>query len=208
MKRFALLSVLLAGAAVTPPTSVHAGTLLFSGTQSNTNAPGAAGGRCAAFTVTIVNAAPFFSTGASNLGGFSTSQSHCLDTPPPIAAGTAPVNFHDGLFTYDFAGGDTLFGDYSGTLTNAGMTGLIDTLVNFSIIGGSGRFAGATGAFQGLGTLNFAPGAPPLSSLTLNGTINAPAIPEPSAWALLVLGFGLAGSALRRSGRLRVRMAA
>lgn len=202
MKRFALLSALLAGAAAAPLSSVHAGTVLFSGVQSNTNAPGAAGGRCAAFTVTIANAAPFFSIGGSNLGGFTTSQSHCLDTPPPIAAGSGPVGFHDGLFTYDFSGGDTLFGDYDGTLTNAGGPGMINTLVNFSITGGSGRFAGATGAFTGLGALNFAPGLPPLSKLTLNGSINAPAIPEPSAWTLLIAGFGLAGSTLRRTRRV------
>ncbi|MDB5424486.1 MAG: hypothetical protein JWQ29_1902 [Phenylobacterium sp.] len=203
MKRFALLIALLAGGATAPMTSADAATVMFSGTQSNTNAPGVAGGRCAGFTVSIANAGPFFSTGASNFGSFTTSQSHCLDSPPPIAAGSDAVPYHDGLFTYAFADGDTLFGAYAGTLTNSGVTGLINNLQTFSITGGSGRFAGATGGFLGTGTITFGPGSPPLSRLAFSGEINAPAIPEPATWALLIVGFGFAGTALRSQARRR-----
>jgi hypothetical protein len=201
MKRFALLTALLAAAAAAPMTSADAATVTFSGTQSNINAPGAVGGRCGGFTVSIANVAPFFSTGSSNFGAFTTSQSHCLDAPPPIAAGSGVVPYHDGLFTYTFADGDTLLGTYGGTLTNAGATGLINNLQTFAITGGSGQFAGATGGFLGTGTITFGAGRPPLSSLKFSGKINAPAIPEPATWALLVAGFGGAGVALRRARR-------
>jgi hypothetical protein len=204
MKRFALLIALLAGAAAAPLTSAGAATVMFTGTQSNTNAPGAPGGRCPGFTVSIADAAPFFSTGASNFGAFTTTQSHCLDTPPPIAAGSGAVAYYAGLFTYAFAGGDTLFGAYGGMLTNSGSTGLVDNLQTFSITGGSGRFAGATGGFLGTGTITFAPGKPPLSQLTFRGEINAPGIPEPASWALLIVGFGIAGSALRNAAQRRL----
>ena len=204
MKRLALLTALLAGAALAPLTSAEAATVMFSGTQSNTNAPGATGGRCGVFTVNIGNVGPFTSTGASNLGAFSTTQSHCLDAPPPIPAGSGVVPYYDGLFTYAFTDGATLFGSYGGTLTNSGATGQLSNLQSLSVTGGTGRFVGATGAFQGTGTIIFAAGKPPLSSLKFSGEINAPGIPEPTTWALLILGFGLTGSTLRSQKRRRL----
>jgi hypothetical protein len=194
----ALLPVLLAGASALPLTQAYASTVLFSGSQSNTNAPGAPGGRCAGATVNIGNAAPFFSTGSSNVGSFSTAQSHCLNSGPPVAVGAADVPYYDGLFTYTFADGDTLFGDYVGTLSNGGSMGLVDNLQTFTITGGSGAFAGATGGFTGEGTIAFIPGQAPLSQITFSGAFDAPGIPEPAAWALLILGFGGVGAALRR----------
>jgi hypothetical protein len=198
MKRLVLLTVLLAGGSVLPLTEASASTVLFSGSQSNTNAPGAPGGRCAAATVNIGNSGPFFSTGLSNLGSFSTTQSHCLDSGPPLAVGAPDVPYYDGLFTYTFADGDTLFGDYVGTLSNAGSPGLVDNVQTFTVTGGSGDFAGATGGFTGTGTIAFLPGQAPLSSITFSGAVDAPGIPEPTAWALLILGFGGVGAVARR----------
>ena len=179
--------------------------MLFSGSQSSTNAPGATGGRCPGLTVNIPNTAPFFSTGTSGLGAFGTDQRHCLTIGPPIAIGAPESDYGSGLFTYTFSDGATLSGDYFGALTNSGTAGLVDNHQEFTITGGTGRFAGATGGFIGDGTINFATGGPPLAKLSFNGTINAPAIPEPEAWAILLLGFGGLGARLRghRANALR-----
>lgn len=196
MKHLILVTALLAGAAL-PLSSASAATVMFSGSQSNTNAPGAMGGRCTALTVSIANVGPFTSTGSSNFGDFAATQSHCLDGPPPIAVGAAPTPYYAGLFTYAFSDGDTLFGTYDGLLTNLGAQGQVGNHQTFTITGGGGRFLGATGAFTGDGTITFAPGRPPLSNITFDGLIDAPGIPEPATWMMLLLGFGALGAGLR-----------
>ena len=40
--------------------------------------------------------------------------------------------------------------------------------------------------------------------ITLDGTVDAGAVPEPSAWALMILGFGSAGAMIRRRRSLAV----
>jgi len=201
MKRFLHVTLLLAGMGLAAINPAHAGTVVFSGSQSNTNAPGALGGRCPNFTVSIANVAPFFSTGTSNLGTFSTTQSHCLDSPPPVAPGSAAVPYYNGLFNYLFADGDTLFGDYSGTLSNAGSAGIVNNTQLFDITGGTGEFAGASGNFTGMGVIAFSPGHPPLSNITFSGTIDAPGVPEPATWGLMILGLGAVGTVLRARRR-------
>lgn len=200
MKRAIQLVLLLAtiGAAAGPS---QAGTVVFAGTQSNTNAPAALGGSCPNLTVSIANVAPFFSTGTSNFGTFSTTQSHCLDSGPPLAPGAAAVPYYNGQFDYLFADGDTLFGHYSGTLTNAGSPGVVSNSQLFDVTGGTGAFEGASGSFTGLGVISFAPGRPPISNIRFSGSIDAPGIPEPDAWALMLIGFAGLGSILRRARR-------
>ncbi len=198
MKRVLHLAILIAGMGFAAITPAQARTVMFSGSQSNTNAPGAPGGPCSGFTVSIANVAPFISTGTSNLGAFSTTQRHCLDAPPPLAPGAAAVPYYDGVFTYLFADGDTLFGDYTGTLSNSGAFGMVSNSQVFNITGGSGKFAGATGGFTGTGGISFVPGRPPTSNIAFSGAIDVAAVPEPAAWALMISGFGLAGTALRR----------
>lgn len=202
MFRPIFLVTVLSAAVIAPLTAAQAGTVTITGSQSNTNAPGLAGGRCPAFTVSIANSAPFFSTGSSNLGAFTTTQSHCLDAPPPLAVGSAATPYYAGLFTYTFGNGSTLTGDYTGLLTNGGVAGLVNNTQSFNITGGSGVFAGATGGFSGSGTITFAPGAPPLSVLAFSGSVTAPGVPEPASWATMVLGFGGVGALLRRRRRI------
>jgi len=80
-------------------------------------------------------------------------------------------------------------------LSNVGLIGVIDNIQNFLITGGSGMFANATGSFLGTGQIRFA-GGPPSATLTISrGVINGGAVPEPAAWALLIVGF--AGTAQR-----------
>ena len=194
------LTILALGLATAAPAAAK--TLSFSGTFVNSNAPAAPGGRCTGLTVNISNNAPFESVGTSNLGAFTSVQSHCLDGPPPIAIGAPDRPYYDGLFTYSFAGGATLFGTYTGLLTNAGTMGVIDNVQNFIVTGGSGSLRGATGAFTGVGDIRFASG-PPVGTLTItNGTITT-AVPEPAAWTMMILGFGLVGGLTRGRSKQR-----
>ena len=179
----------------------EAAVLAFSGTFNTSNPPAAMGGRCAALTVTIDNTPPFFATGSSNFGNFTGSESHCLNSGPPVAVGAADVPYYSGLFTYSFATGDTLSGTYSGLLSNAGVMGVFDNVQNFLVTGGTGRFANATGSFLGTGQIHFAAG-PPTATLTISrGSIDVGAVPEPATWAMVIAGFGATGAALRARRR-------
>lgn len=193
----------LAFAAATP---AAAGSLSFTGTFLNTNPPAAPGGRCSGLTVNIGNFGPFYATGTSNLGSFTAVQSHCLDAGPPIAVGAPDTPYYAGLFTYSFTSGATLFGTYTGLLSNAGAMGVIDNVQNFTVTGGTGRLANASGSFLGTGSIFFT-GGPPRATLTISEA--AIAVPEPATWGLMIVGFMVAGLAIR-SRRLAtpVQMAA
>lgn len=168
-------------------TTARADTVAFTGTRTNQGPPAAPGGRCSpAFTVNI-NPSTGNSTGTSNFGNFTSIQSHCI-TPP------LPAPFDNGLFTWTFASGDTLAGTYFGALTASGAPGVFNDTENYTITGGTGLFAGATGNIIGSGTVTFAPGSLPISNVILNGTVTGPgltAVPEPTT--MLLLGTGLAG---------------
>ena len=82
-------------------------------------------------------------TGTSNISTFTSLQSHCSSSPA-----TSAVN---GLFTYTFEAGDTIFGTYSANIDSSIPRPLssIETLV---IQGGTGRFVGATGTIDSMAT--------------------------------------------------------
>jgi len=182
-------------AAIIMATPALAGTRSFDAVFRNTNPPAAPGGRCAALTVSIANLnSALYATGTSNLGDFTSTQSHCLNAGPPIAVGAPDTPYYDGRFTYSFANGSTLSGTYTGLLTNAGRVGVIDNAQNFVVTGGSGLFAHARGAFSGTGTIRFA-GGPPAAELTIrNATV---AVPEPATWGLMIAGFATVGAVAR-----------
>ena len=90
-----------------------------------------------------------------------------------------------------------LSGTYTGTLGATGTPGTFANTQQFVVTGGTGRFLGSSGSFTGTGTVIFATGVPPISFETLAGTIDAPAVPEPMTWMLMLTGFGLTGGALR-----------
>jgi hypothetical protein len=174
-------------------TAANAAVITFIGSRENvTPIVGAPGGRCGEQVTVSIAPGALSSTGMSNFGGFTSTQSHCIAGPPPNP-------FTDGLFEYAFESGDTLFGTYTGAVT-AGPAGLT-AVESLLITGGTGSFLNATGALTSSGTLSivFAPG-PPRSIFAgeITGSINAPAIPEPGTWALMIAGFGAAGAMLRR----------
>ena len=182
-------------------TGASAAVVSFSGAQMNVDAPtGPAAARCGGqVTVNIGNGPGASSTGTSNFGSFLSTQSHCISPPPP-------VSYDQGLFEYDFASGSTLVGTYTGDLT-ANSPGLFNNTQDFTVTGGTGIFAGATGSFVGIGLVDFR-GPTPSAHLTFNGTLNAPGIPEPSTWAMLIAGFLGAGVAARRARRVAANVEA
>ncbi len=181
---------LAAGLAQAAP--VAALTTVFEGSLTNTNPPAAAGGRCAPALTVNIGPDLGIAAGTSNLGAFVPTNSHCI--VPPL-----PTTYFDGRFSFDFSGGDILLGTYSGTLSATDQPGAFANLQSFVVTGGTGRFANATGGFTGIGSVVFAPGAPPFSFETLSGTLEISAVPEPAGWTLLIGGFAAVGYALRRS---------
>lgn len=187
---------------VMAPAVAKAGTIAFTGTRANVNVLNPPGtGRCAPLNTVTIAPGALSSTGSSNLGSFASTQSHCIPGAPSPANPSQPIT--DGIFTYDFGAGDTLFGTYSGTATfQNGAFGAEDLVVT----GGTGRFASATGFILSRGNLSFAPnpngpGVVGVFNGTVNGEITAPGIPEPASWTLMILGFGAAGAAARARKR-------
>lgn len=180
------------------PQAASAKIVEFTGTRQNVNfllPPGT--GRCAPLnTVNITPTGPS-SSGTSNFGNFVLTNSHCIAGPPNAATPVRPLT--DGQFLWEFDAGDTLFGTYVGeAVWDAGVvTGSED----LTVLGGTGRFLGATGQLFSRGTLSFgAVDGRPVGIFegTVEGRLDAPAIPEPASWAMMIAGFGAVGCCARR----------
>lgn len=164
MLRHVIASIALLGS-----TSALAQTVTISGTRQNTNAlnpPGS--GRCSPPYFNTVDISPSngTSTGTiSNVGNFTSTQSHCIVTAPP----TSLVN---GQVTYNFAAGDSITGTYTGNVSTTSTPGTFNATENLVITGGTGRFAGATGTITDVGPLQFVNGNGVFSG-TLTGSLTA-----------------------------------
>jgi hypothetical protein len=91
---------------------------------------------------------------ASHLGRFTTVQYHCTTALDPLG-------FSGGQYTFTAANGNTIFGTYAGRFV-PGAGGVLTVDATFTIDGGTGRFAGATGGGDASGT----------TTTILNGTIS------------------------------------
>jgi len=170
--------------------SAQASTVTFSGTEMNDTPTPHPDASCGAGQLLVsFNPGNAITAGTSNFGAFGPSMTHCL-TPPP-------TSYSGGVFEFDFAAGDEFSGTYSGFFTPTGTPNLLNSTVNYIVTGGTGRFLGATGTIQGIGTLDRNP-LRPINNLVLSGTLNLPAVPEPSVWAMMITGFFGVGATLRR----------
>jgi hypothetical protein len=112
--------------------------------------------RCPVLTVEIQG------TGnATQLGRYTTEQSHCA-APPSLA-------FTDGEFTFTAANGDQIRGIYFGEFVPLDPP-LFTVDGHFTVTGGTGRFAGATGGGDASGVQNLATGD---VTVSLVGTISS-----------------------------------
>lgn len=97
------------------------------------------------------------------------------------------------------------FGNYSGTVSNVLSTGPASSRTLTAYALGTFTPAGSFGSYlPGPASVDFTfiqngSGAPISSALVISSpAAPAPAIPEPSAWAMLIAGFGLTGAMMRR----------
>lgn len=136
----------------------------------------------------VINASS--TVGHSDLGDFTYGTSTCLSIGGALS---------NGSFTIDF-GADSFSGTFDGGSTPSDTVGISDTSWLFAILSGTGRFAGASGTFEGSGLAD-ARTRPTQVVIGFIGDINAPAVPEPTSWALMLLGFSAIGMAARRRRR-------
>lgn len=152
----------------------EAAEVIFNGSMSGT-ATGALAPSCAPLPRQSTLIGP---------GLFGYSHQVCL-------AGVGPIH---GNFSFDFSGGNTLFGTIDGSAVANSTAGLFDIVLNYNILGGTGTLLDSTGTFRGIGVVD------QTNLPTTRVSINFSAVPEPGTWAMMLLGFAGVGIALRRKG--------
>lgn len=119
----------------------------------------------------------------SPLGAFTYESSVCQKPGFPFN-GSFKIVLTDGTFEGTQAGLATPQPPFPPSLFNL--------LITYTITGGTGAYAGATGSFIGEGTVNTSSGRSLIS-------LNFRAVPEPASWAMMLVGFAGIGMAMRRS---------
>lgn len=163
----------------------------------NVSPPGVPNGRCAPAITVRIGDSVGSATGISNFGAFEPEHSSCTAGPPPTA-------IYDGLFDWTFANGDSLSGTFFGQIAPTGTPGVLSITNSWTVTGGTGIFAGVTGSLTSTGTVRFDRGNS-IGDIDFTGTLNR--VPEPASWAMMMGGFMLTGTALRRRPRTSVAYA-
>ena len=90
---------------------------------------------------------------ATHLGRMEGTGSNC--TSPDLTTQAVPI--YDGLATFVAADGSSITASYEG-MQDAPVAGVASVVQTFTVIGGTGRFEGATGTWSGSGEINFLTG--------------------------------------------------
>lgn len=188
MRHVRILIVATALTALTPAVAADAESLPFSGTITGIGS-GALDSSCAPLTSRGTLSAST-SSGSSNLGSFTYDHNWCFNGPSGPISGTFDL----------FFGADTIHGTLTGMASPSGTIGLTNLDLAYTILSGTGEFSGATGAFGGIATADSRGRTPtsPLFTLNFTGNIDAPALPEPGTWAMMLVGFSAIGWVVRR----------
>ncbi|MGN6829713.1 PEP-CTERM sorting domain-containing protein [Paucibacter sp. M5-1] len=177
--------------------TAQAGSVAIEGTRSNISAGGIPNGRCAPAITVLFSPGVFMAEGSSNLGNFQYTASHCIAAPPP-------GSYFDGQFEWTFADG-TVHGTHGGTLSVGATPGVFDVSEQMVFTGGTGRYAGASGYANAIGTLQFGmhQGQPAsFGNVAFSGELIAAAVPEPASGLMMAVALGAAGL---RAARRRLR---
>lgn len=191
-----LVRSVIAAMLLTAALPANAATLLFNGSVTGVSNLVGADPTCAPLQYRSA-IDPLSTIGTSSFGDFTLKTSTCLALGGGSSFGTFTLNFGSGALSGTFDGGST----------PTSTRGISDTAWLYTILGGTGRFAGASGTFDATGTAD-ARTRPTHVSIDFLGDINAPGVPEPATWMMMILGFGAIGAeARRRRGRVREQMA-
>jgi hypothetical protein len=187
-----LLSIALVGGSSAP--SAKAAIIGFTGTIDGANVPPAAPNipRCGPVPPNILLTFPVLA-GASNLGPFSQIGSNCLD----VTTG----NLFNGISTFTFEGGDSFFATYTGTIVLPVTAAGSPSTLNYTLTGGTGAYAGATGSFTSSSTVFLNPDSTTSFHTTFSGNITT--TPEPTAMSLLFIGAAGVAVAARKRRKLQ-----
>ncbi|MCH8617463.1 PEPxxWA-CTERM sorting domain-containing protein [Sphingomonas sp. SM33] len=187
-----LVRTVVAGILLGTGLPANADVLPFTGSVTGLSALVGADATCAPLQFRSV-IDPSTTNGTSSLGDFTYGTSTCLSLGGGASFGTFIIDF----------GNDAFNGTFDGGSTPTDTVGISNTAWLFTILGGTGRFEGASGTFNGSGIAD-ARTRPTHVSIDFIGNVNAPAVPEPTTWSLMLLGFGATGLAVRRQ-RKRLR---